>query len=123
MVLLPVPALVNEAASCSIARYSLPMAAPLVVMHCGLSTLFVIVQPGGALEGSLRLRVLYFQSRKSPANSAVVGNVAFTGAAAERTYFHCSPTKKNNLSRLIGPPRFQAGLLKRSFGWIAAPVT
>src|SRR5438067_3484970 len=99
------------------------MAAPLVVMHCGLSTLLVIVQPGGALEGTLRLSVLYFQSRKSPESSAVVGRVALTGAAAERTYFHCSPTKKNSLSLLIGPPSCQAGLLKRSFGLMAAPVT
>src|SRR5438045_5382792 len=98
------------------------MAAPSGVMHCGLKTLLVIVQPAGAFAGFFRVSVLNFQSRKSPESSAVVGMVAVAAVVEVRTYFHCSPTKKNNLSCFMGPPSCQAGLLKRSGGFRAFPV-
>src|SRR5258706_10415196 len=89
-------------------------------MHCGDRTLFVIVQPAGALGGVLRVSPV--TSLKSPPSSAVVGTVMFCGLADCRILFHSWPAKKKSLLRTIGPPRFHPKSLNRSEGFTAGEV-
>src|SRR5579864_4064911 len=91
-------------------------------MHCGVKVLppLMTAHPAGEPAGTLSVTLLL--SRKSPCSSALLGMVTLVGLLELRTYFHCSPTKKKILSRLIGPPSCQDGLLKRSSGVIGFPL-
>src|SRR5260370_20653333 len=91
------------------------MAAPSGVMHCGENTLAVIVQPAGGFGGSRR--VFPTRSLKLPAISAVVGSSSVWGFWPIRIRFHSCPTKKNNFSWTMGPPKFHPKSLKRSGGF------
>src|SRR5262249_56988595 len=53
---------------------------------------------------------------KSPFLSALFGMVRDLAPANCRMYFHSWPTKKNSLSRLIGPPTFHPKSLNLSAG-------
>src|SRR5215472_9784378 len=53
---------------------------------------------------------------KSPLLSAPFGMVRDLAPANCRMYFHSWPTKKNSLSRLIGPPTFHPKSLNLSAG-------
>src|SRR5260370_6761390 len=57
------------------------------------------------------------RKEKSPNLSACVGRLRFTGAESCRMRLYSWPTKKKNLSFLIGPLKFQPKLLKRSFAF------
>src|SRR5438067_13884700 len=88
--------LVNEAAAPAMARYRLAIACPSAVMHCGLITLLVIVQPAGT--GAV-VGLLIFVVPKLPESMAVEGRLARCGVSKRRISFCSSPTKKKSLLR------------------------
>src|SRR5882724_3145779 len=80
-------AFVKELAEAVISEYTLAIALPSAVRHCGVMTLAVMVQPAGAFGGVLSVNA-GSMSLKLPCSSAEVGTVIFCGLWEMRIFFH-----------------------------------
>ena len=97
MALFETAASLNEVACADIRLYTLPIARPsgVIIVEISFPGIGFLV-PG---------KKSCFCPAKFPASLAELGTVTRDGCAFWRSRFHSSPTKKNSLSFLMGPPR------------------